>query len=399
VTTVFDMPNVNPPTNTVERLLAQVKNASAKSIIDFGHNASASVPEQIAGLAESGASAFKIFMMSDIGRDYPHMPGIAVDDHGTLLRICEESAATGLALYVHPFDQSIWSLNTQRAWATSGRDFRSYARTWRVGDGIVLDSGIATMLQLQRITGVRMHILHVSTFAGLDMIRAAKDAGQSVTAELNPMAVFLQNSWDEVGRLGPYSLGMWVPEADAAAAWDGLLDGTIDVMGTDHAPHTRDEKEIGWTDMFAAPGGSPNIQHYLGLMMTAASQGRIRVERIVDTCCESPARLVNLYPRKGVIAVGSDADLVIVDPDRKWTITAEDSYYKCGWTPLEGRVLTGKPIVTISRGDIIFQDDQILAVAGRGRFVGNGLREGTEGRVTQSTSTTKPEQAAQMESL
>jgi len=128
VTTVLDMPNVRPPTTDAGRLTAHLANARAKSIVDFGHNAAATVPENIGDLAAAGATAFKVFMMSDVGRDYPHMPGIAVDDHGTLFRICEEVARTGLPLFVHPWDQALYELFVERAWRRWGRDFRSYAR-------------------------------------------------------------------------------------------------------------------------------------------------------------------------------------------------------------------------------------------------------------------------------
>jgi dihydroorotase len=369
VTTVFDMPNVTPPTNTVERFRAHVENATAKSIVDFGHNASGTIPEEIKGLAEAGATAFKVFMMTDIGRDYPHMPGTAVSDHGTLFRICEEVAATGLPLYIHPHDQALYELYTQRAWQEWGRDFRSYARAWRSGDGIILDSGIATMLEMQRATGVRLHLLHMSTIHGFEMVRAAKQAGRAVTIELNPFSLFVTNTWEAIEQLGPYCLGMWVPEAHAAAAWEALVDGSADVIATDHSPHTREEKEVGWTDMYAAPGGSPMIQHYLALLLDAVNAKRLTLERVIEMCAANPARLAGLYPPKGIIAPGADADLVVLDMDRDWVVRAADSYYKCGWTPLEGRRLHGAPTLTIRRGAVIARDGEVLAGPGSGRFV------------------------------
>jgi dihydroorotase len=369
VTTVFDMPNVDPPPNTVERFRAHLANAATKSLVDFGHNASGTIPDEIRGLAAAGASAFKVFMMTDIGRDYPHMPGTAVSDHGTLLRICEEVAATGLPLYVHPHDQSLYEIYTQRAWQEWGRDYRSYARAWRSGDGVVLDSGIATMLELQRATGVRLHILHMSTIHGFEMVRMAKQAGRAVTIELNPHSLFVTNTWEAIERLGPYCLGMWVPEAHAAATWEALVDGSADVIATDHSPHTKEEKELGWSDMYAAPGGSPMIQHYLGLLLDAVNKGRATLERVIDLCAANPARLTGLYPRKGVIAPGADADLVVLDMDRVWVVRASESYYKCGWTPLEGLELRGAPTMTMLRGNVIARDGEVLAAPGQGRFV------------------------------
>jgi dihydroorotase-like cyclic amidohydrolase len=297
------------------------------------------------------------------------MPGIAIDDHGTLFRICEEVAKTGLPLFVHPWDQALWQLFVERAWKRWGRDFRSYARAGRQGEGIVLDSGISTMLLLQRETGVRLHILHVMTIGGIEMIRAAKAAGRAVTAEANPHSLFVANSWANIERWGPMALGMWVPDDHAAALWQATIDGPIDVIATDHAPHTRAEKEIGWTDMFAAPGGSPMIQHYLSLLMTEVRAGRLQLERVIELCTSGPAKLVDLYPRKGAIAAGSDADIVVLDPAREAVISAAGSYSKCGWTNLEGRSVTGLPVMTILRGRVIAEDGIVLAEAGFGEPV------------------------------
>ena len=367
VTTVLDMPNVRPPTTDAAKLTAHLANAKAKSIVDFGHNAAATVPENIADLAAAGATAFKVFMMSDVGRDYPHMPGIAVDDHATLFRICEEVAKTGLPLFVHPWDQALYQLFVDRAWREWGRDFRSYARAGRQSEGIVLDSGIQTMLLIQRETGVRLHILHTMSIGGIELIRAAKAAGRAVTAEVNPASLFVANSWSNIERWGPFALGMWVPDEHAAALWAATVDGPIDVVGTDHAPHTRAEKEIGWTDMFAAPGGSPMIEHYLSLLLTEVNGGRLRLERVIELCSSGPAKLVDVYPRKGAIAPGSDADIVIADLARESAISAANRHSKSGWTNLEGRVVTGMPVMTILRGRVIAEDGVVLAEPGYGQ--------------------------------
>jgi len=207
------------------------------------------------------------------------------------------------------------------------------------------------------------------TIGGIEMIRAAKAAGRAVTAEANPHSLFVANSWASIERWGPMALGMWVPDDHAEALWQATVDGPIDVIATDHAPHTRAEKEIGWTDMFAAPGGSPMIQHYLSLLMTEVRIGRLPLERVLELCTSGPARLVGLYPRKGAIAPGSDADIVVVDPDREAIISAAESYSKCGWTNLEGRSVTGLPVMTILRGRVIAEDGIVLAEPGYGQPV------------------------------
>jgi dihydroorotase len=370
ITTVLDMPNVDPPTTDAAILTAHLANARAKSVVDFGHNTAATIPDNIAGLAAAGATAFKVFMMSDVGRSYPHMPGIAVDDHATLYRICEAVARTGRPLFVHAWDQALYELFIARAQAEWGRDFRSYARAGRMGEGIVWDAGIATMLELQRATGVRLHVLHLMTIGGLELIRAAKAAGRAVTAEVNPHSLFVANSWANIERLGPYALHMWVPDEHAEALWEATVDGTIDVVGSDHAPHTRAEKETGWTDMYATPGGSPSLQHLLSLFLTAVHDGRLALDRVVELCSAAPARLVDLYPRKGAVAPGSDADLVVVDLDREAVISAASGFHsKCGWTNLEGRAVRGVPVMTILRGRVIAEDGVVTVQPGSGEPV------------------------------
>src|SRR5690242_6638523 len=242
VTTVFDMPNVDPPTTTADRLKAHLENAQSKAVVDFGHNASGVVPENIKELAEAGATAFKVWMMKDIGRDYPHPPGTSLTNHAMLYRVFEEVADTGLPLYIHPHDHDLYELFVKRSQAEWGMDFRSYARALRGGNGVVLNTAIATILEFQRSVGTKLHVLHLSTRDGVRMVREAKAQGRAVTAEANPFAMFVTNDWPQIEKKGPYALGFWVPEADNPAMWDAVLDGTVDVIGSDHGPHTREEK-------------------------------------------------------------------------------------------------------------------------------------------------------------
>ena len=369
VTTVFDMPNVDPPTNSASRLRAHLENAARKTIIDIGHNASGVIPENIAELADAGATAFKVWMMRDIGRDYPHPPGTSVSDHAVLYRIFEEVAKTGLPLYVHPHDQALYALFVKRAQAQWGMDFRSYARALRGGDGVVLNTAISLLLEFQRSTGARLHVLHLSTRDGVRMVGEAKAQGRPITAEANPFAMFVTNDWSNIERLGPFALGFWVPEVDNPAMWGAIIDGTIDVVGSDHGAHTREEKELGWTDMYAAPGGSPFIEHYLRMMLTQVNAGRLTLERVVELCSRSPAKLAGYYPRKGSISVGADADLVVLDMDHEEVLHATNSHYRCGWMSSEGLASKGRPTMTIRRGEIIMRDGEVTAAAGSGRVL------------------------------
>jgi dihydroorotase len=369
VTTVFDMPNVDPPTTTAERLRAHLDNQAGKTIIDIGHNASGVVPENIAELAENGATAFKVWQMQDIGRDYPHPPGTSVTNDQVLYRVFEEVAKTGLPLYVHPHNQDLYDLFVTRSQEEWGMDFRSYARALRGGDGVVLNTAIAQLLEFQRSTGVRLHILHVSTREGIRMIRHAKEQGRTVTAEANPFAMFLTNDWDLIEQKGPYCLGFWVPEEDNPAMWEAIVDGTIDVVGSDHGPHTKEEKEVGWEDMYTAPGGQPMIQHYLQLMLTKVHEGVLSLERVVELASTAPAKLAGYFPQKGSISVGADADLVVIDMDHEEVLSSENTLYRCGWASTDGLKTKGAPIVTVQRGRVLFENGQVVGEAGSGRVL------------------------------
>lgn len=368
VTLTVGMPNVNPPTNTLDRFKDVIEISKKKAIVDFNHNPSGTVPEEIPRLADAGCLAFKIFMVKDTGRDYPHMPGIGLHNHGELFRCFEAVAKTGLPLMVHPHDQDLMDVIEQRYWLREDRSPQAYAKAYREFDGIIWDTAIATILRFQKATGVKLHILHMSTPGGLEMVRRAKEEGRSVSCEVNPWALFL-GSWENVERIGPYCLGFWVPEEHVEALWEGIHDGTVDLVGTDHAPHTREEKEIGWTDMWRSPGGEPQIQDYLRLFLTEVNRGRLTLDQVVRLTSYNPARRFGVYPRKGVIQVGSDADLVIVDMTKEETIQNKTTYTKVGWTPYDGQKVKGVPIATIVRGKVVMENGNVIGKPGDGEFV------------------------------
>lgn len=369
VTTVFDMPNTEPPITTVERFVEHRAYFGARSVVDYGHNASAVEPSEIAGLAAEGAAAYKLWMSYDMERTYPHSPATAVTDRGKLYEIFELVAKTGLALYVHPTDHELYNLFSKRAQARWGMDFRSYARAFREGDSVAVNAAVATLLEFQRSAGTRLHVLHLSSREGIRLVREAKAAGRSVTGEANPFAMFVTNSWERIEQGGPYVLGQWVLDEDDGPMWAAVADGTIDTIGSDHAPHLKEEKEPGWQDLYAAPSGSPMIADYLRLMLTAVNDGRLTLDRVVELCCTGPARLNGLYGRKGVLTVGADADLVVLDMDHEEVIANENSPYKCGWTPANGLPSRGRPLMTVLRGTVIAEDGKVLEQPGFGKFV------------------------------
>lgn len=368
VTLSVGMPNVDPPTTTVERYREVIEISRKKAIVDFNHNPSGTVPDQIPKLAEAGCLAFKIFMVKDTGRDYPHMPGIGLHHHGDLFRCFEEVAKTGRPLMVHPHDQDLMDEIEQRYWKRGDRSPQAYAKAYRDYEGIIWDTAIATLVRFQQATGAKLHILHMSTPGGLELARRAKEAGRPVSVEVNPWALFL-GSWRNVEKLGPYCLGFWVPEPHVEALWRGIEDGTVDVIGTDHAPHTKGEKDIGWQDMWKSPGGEPQIQDYLKLFLTAVHEGKLTLDKLVRITSYNPARIFGLYPRKGILQPGSDADMVIVDMKGEERISNETTYTRVGWTPYHGREVKGVPIRTLVRGKVVMENGRVVGKPGDGEFI------------------------------
>jgi dihydroorotase len=365
VTTTFAMPNVDPPANSAARLGRMFERYRETAYIDWNVNPAATVLDELPAMASMGIAAFKVFMVTDTGRDYPHMPGIGIHDHGDLYRIFEGVAETGIPLMVHPHDQGLMSAIEQGFWDRGERDFRAYARAYAAHDGIIWDTATAILLRIQRAIGTPLHLLHTQTRGTVELIRAAKQAGQDVSAEINPWALFLGNDWATVERLGSYALSYYVPEVNTEPLWQALRDGTIDLFSTDHAPHTREEKEPGWTDGWKAHTGTPSTQFYVPLLLDAAHAGHLTLERLVEVTSEGPARRFGLG-RKGRIAVGADADLAIVDLERVHEIRDEEVLSKIGWTPYAGRTVRGGIEATIVRGNVVYRDGQVVGERGWG---------------------------------
>jgi dihydroorotase len=366
VTTSFAMPNVQPPPNTPERLAAMLELYDQKAIVDWNVNAAGTVPEHLAELATMGIAAFKVFMVVDTGRDYPHMPGIGVHHHGKLLEIFETVADTGKVLMVHPHDQELMDHIEAGYWDRGERDFRAYAKAYAAYDGIIWDTAAALLLRLQLATGTPLHLLHTQTEGVVEQVRAAKARGQQVSAEINPWAVFLGNDWANIERWGSYALSYYVPEKNTEPLWGALRDGTIDLVSTDHAPHTREEKEPGWTDGWKAHTGTPSTQFYVPMLLDAAADGRISLERIVGATSTQPARVFGLAA-KGRLEVGYDADIAIVDLAREWTITDADVISRSDWTPYAERTLRGGIDRTLVRGRVIYEEGTVVGDPGWGR--------------------------------
>jgi len=367
VTTSVAMPNVSPPPVTAKDLDGMIEIYRSRAMVDWNVNASGVQLAEIPAMAQRGILAFKIFMVVDTGRSYPHMPGIGLHEHGALYERMRAIKATGLPLMVHPHDQSLMDAIEKEYWARGERDFRAYAKAYAHDDGVIWDTAVGVLLRLQEATGVRLHLLHTQTRRVVEMLRAAKASGRTVTAEVNPWCFWLDNDWANIERLGSYALSYYVAPHHSEAVYAGFRDGTVDIMATDHAPHLREEKEPGWTDGWKAHTGTPSTQFYLSFLLTDVAAGKLTLERLVDATATRPAKIFGLYPRKGAITVGADADIVLVDPAAKRTISDADVLSKCGWTPYAGKQVTGVPVHTILRGSVILDDGKVAVREGYGK--------------------------------
>ena len=367
-TTIFGMPNLDPPTMTVENLDSVFDLYASKSLVDYNHNPAAKLPEQIAGMAERGIAAYKIFMVVDTGRSYPHPAAIGVHDHGDLFRAMQEVAKTGLRLMIHPHDQSLMDVIEQGYWDAGDRSPWAYGKTLAAGDGMIWDTATATILRLAEATGCKLHILHTQTKRQIELINQARARGVDVSAETNHWTIFLATE-EDIKEQGSYVLSYWVPPHHQEAVWDALRDGSIDMLSSDHAPHTREEKEVGWTDAWAAHTGTPGIQEQLPLMMDALNKNKLTLERLVELTSGAPARIFNL-DKKGSLVAGSDADIALVDLNKTWTISNESVESKIGWTPYDGRTVTGAVTRTLVRGTDVYANSEVVGLPGHGKQVG-----------------------------
>ena len=375
-TTIFGMPNLNPPTMTSRELSDVFDLYDAKSLVDFNHNPSPKLLNEIPGLAAQGIAAYKIYMVVDTGRSYPHPSAIGVHDHGDLLRAMQAIVPTGLRLMVHPHDQAIMDTVEQAFFAAGDRSPRAYAETLAYGDGLIWDTATALLLRLAEATNCKLHLVHVQTSRQIEMIKQARARGVDVSAEVNHWALFL-GRWSDVEEQGSYVLSYVVPDHHRDACWDAIRDGTIDMLASDHAPHTREEKEIGWTDAWAAHTGTPGVQYQLPLMIDAWNRELLTLDRLVDMVSKGPARVFGLE-KKGRIAPGADADIILVNPAKEWTITNDSVLSKIGWTPYDGRQIRGSIERTMVRGTDMWVNGRIVGSPGHGQKVSPAERNDIE---------------------
>jgi dihydropyrimidinase len=227
------------------------------------------------------------------------------------------------------------------------------------------------VIDIAELVGTKLHIFHVTSPQAIERIVAARQRGQRVSAETCPQYLLLSSEvFDRAGVAG--ALPVCSPpirdEATQESLWRALHDGHLQIISTDHCPFSSEEKEVGLNDYSRIPGGVPSIEmRFPALYHYGVRTGQITENQWVANCCTTPARLAGLAD-KGDIIVGNDADLVVFDPSRQVTLSTGTLHEKVDWTPYDGLTLNGWPAVTISRGEIIVEDEVFRGLPGRGRF-------------------------------
>lgn len=345
VVAVFEMPNTNPSTTSPEMLADKLARAKGRMDIDHAFYAGAT-HHNVGVLAEMeatpGCCGVKVFMGASTG------DLLVQDDAGVeaVLRAIKRRAA------FHSEDE--YRLAERRELAVTG-DWQSHIVVRDVEAAV---SSTRRLLRIARACGKRIHVLHISTAEEMELLRDAKDVA-SVEVLPNHLTLAAPDCYE---RLKGYAQqNPPVREAHHRdALWRALNAGIVDVLATDHAPHTIEEKERPYP---ASPSGMPGVQTFVPVMLTHVNDGKLSLQRFVELTSAGPQRVFGLAD-KGRIAEGYHADFTVVDLKRKETITAEWSKSKCGWTQFDGFEATGWPVATIVRGGFVMRDGDIVAKGG-----------------------------------
>jgi dihydropyrimidinase len=344
-----------------------MQKASGKAVCDYAFHciitelADAQL-EEMNALVREGVTSFKLFMA---------YPGVFMLDDGSIFKALRRSAKNGGLVCMHAENGSVIDVIVQQALA-EGKKAPQYHALTRPTTAEA--EATARAIALAEMAGAPVYIVHLSCNDALEKVREARDRGLPVYAETCPQYLYLSiDNFDAPDFEGakyvftPPLREKWHQEK----LWNGLKRDHLQVVSTDHCPFCfKEQKELGRGDFTKIPNGGPGVEHRMSLIYSGGvAAGRFSVNRFVELVSTTPAKLFGLYPRKGTIAVGSDADLVIFDPDRKHTISAKTHHMRVDYSMFEGIEVTGTPSTVLSRGRVVIENDKFLGRAGAGEFV------------------------------
>ena len=360
VTTVFDMPNTIPPTGTAEILAAKQAMAAARAHVDFGLYGllGEDTIEHVPDLVKGGVIGFKLYMGNTFGK-------IPSPSTGAMLEAFEVVAPTGKRISLHAETNSIMERRQERLTAAGRRDPLAHIAS---RPAVVAVEAVSRAAILSEWTGARIHILHISSAEELRPLREAKARGVDITGETCPHYLLLSAD-DYHTMAGIIRVNPPVRERrNQEPLWDALNDGTIDLIATDHAPHTPEEKTR--NDIWAVDCGFPGVETQMPLMLNEVNNGRMSISDYVRKSAFNPARIFGLYPHKGAISPGSDADLALVDLARDHVIADAALQSRSKISPWNGRRIKGLPLHTLVRGRFVMKNRTLVeGTRGWGRSV------------------------------
>lgn len=370
VTTVLEMPISVPCCAKREVFERRRELGEAQSIVNFGLYGAPGLldRDEILGMAEAGACGFKIFTHAvQPGREL-EFEGLCLPDEHNLYTALELIKETGLITSFHAENERLIQLFEGRIRATGRRDPAAF---YESRPPAVEAMSVAQLVVLCEAVGARVHIAHVSGAWALQMLQAGQARGLPLTGETCPHYLLLTT--EDLERHGPFAL-IKPPVrtgADQEALWAGLLDGSLLAVTTDHSPFTLPEKERGLDNIWAGAIGAPGVELLVPFVLSEALRGRYSLPQAVRLICSQPARLFGLYPRKGAVRPGADADLLLYAPGgdsvldtSRWHTKAREIGRVYDGTPLRGHVAA-----TIVNGAVVFQDGQVVGEPGTGNFV------------------------------
>ncbi|MDJ0800649.1 MAG: dihydroorotase [Calothrix sp. MO_167.B12] len=338
VTSFLEMPNTRPLTINQEALDDKLQRSQNKCLVNYGFFIGASGDNTEELLAVNPTPGIKIFMGSMRG-------GLLIDNPEILESIFSQGKRL---IAVHAEDQA--RINQRRQ---EFADIHDPAVHSQIQDNQAALLATQLALKLSKKYQRRLHILHMSTADEAELLR--EDKPSWVTAEVTPQHLFLNTSaYEKMGTLAQMNPPLRSPH-DNQVLWQALLDGVIDFIATDHAPHTLEEKAQEYPK---TPSGMPGVETSLPLMLTTAMEGRCTVAQVVNWMSTAPAKAYGI-PNKGAIAPGYDADLVLVDLNTYRPVLREELLTKCGWSPFEGWEFTGWPVYTIVGGQIAYANGKV----------------------------------------
>jgi dihydropyrimidinase len=362
VTTVIDFATQFPGQTLREAIDARLAEAR-DAVIDYAfHVMVTDLPPgregELADLIELGTPSVKLYTT--------YRPNYYADD-ATILRVMETCAGLGLLPLVHCENDALVTAQTEALVTAGETGWRYHGRS---RPALAEQEAVQRVLFLAEAAGCPVHIVHCSTARSVALVAEARDNGQEVTCETCPQYLLLDNAVYEGSEPWRYILQPPLRAPDEPELLWALVEaGMVDQIATDHCDYTV-ERKTAQDDFTQTPGGLPGVETLLLLMMTyGVSEGNLTLSQLVALLSVNPARIWGLWPRKGALLPGSDADLVIYDPRPEGVIAAESLHHLAGYTPYEGLRARGRVKATVSRGSIVYHEERFVGRKGRGKFV------------------------------